>query len=178
LSAVSSMDTTGLYVLFKALHKHNIGGGGHLSAVIDANSRRVISELHLVALQSSFDLHQDLAGALHCCANANVEGGAGIHPGGSAGASVRAARLSPFESIVLLQHGRGTTAAARAAGLRSCGVHRRPAVGHYAGVCHYLKPRPASTANSPEVRRLLHNPALLRAAAPHPGQIESALVCV
>ena len=29
----------------------------------------------------------------------------------------------------------------------------------------------------PEVRRLLHNPALLR-AAPHPGQIESALVCV
>ena len=77
LSAVSSMDTTGLYVLFKALHKHNIGGGGHLSAVIDANSRRVISELHLVALQSSFDLHQDLAGALHCCANANAEGRCG-----------------------------------------------------------------------------------------------------
>ena len=35
-SAVSSMDSTGLYVLFD-LHKHNIGGGGHLSAVIDAN---------------------------------------------------------------------------------------------------------------------------------------------
>jgi anti-anti-sigma regulatory factor len=35
-SAVSSMDSTGLYVLFD-LHKQNIGGGGHLSAVIDAN---------------------------------------------------------------------------------------------------------------------------------------------
>jgi hypothetical protein len=87
------------------------------------------------------------------------------------------ARLGPLESIVLFQHGRGTTAAVRAAGLRSCGVHRRAALGHYAGVCHYLEPRPASTANSPGGRRLLHNPALLR-AAPHPGQIESALVCV
>ena len=64
--------------------------------VIDANSRRVISELYLVALQSSFDLHQDLAGALHCCANANAdaEGRCG-NPSWSRGpleASVRALR--------------------------------------------------------------------------------------
>jgi hypothetical protein len=89
-----------LYVLFEALHKHNVGGGGHLSAVIDANSRRVISELHLVALQSSFDLHQDLAGALHCCANANADANADAegrcgNPSWSRGpleASVRALR--------------------------------------------------------------------------------------
>ena len=45
------MDSTGLYVLFEALHKHTISDGGHLAAVIDTNSRRAIPELHLVALE-------------------------------------------------------------------------------------------------------------------------------
>jgi anti-sigma B factor antagonist len=73
LSAVTSMDSTGLYVLFEALHKHTIGGGGHPVVVIDANARRAIPELHLVALESTFDVHHDLAGALHCCANAAAD---------------------------------------------------------------------------------------------------------
>jgi anti-anti-sigma factor len=73
LSAVTSMDSAGLFVLFEALHKHTIGGGGHLAAVIDANSHRAIPELHLVALQAAFDLHHDLAGALHSCANAGAD---------------------------------------------------------------------------------------------------------
>ena len=73
LSAVTSMDSTGLYVLFEALHKHTISDGGHLAAVIDTNSRRAIPELHLVALEATFDLHHDLTGALHACANADAD---------------------------------------------------------------------------------------------------------
>ena len=34
LSAVTSMDATGLYALFEALGKHNIGGGGHLASLL------------------------------------------------------------------------------------------------------------------------------------------------
>lgn len=73
LSAVTSMDSTGLYVLFEALHKHTISDGGHLAAVIDTNSRRAIPELHLVALEATFDLHHDLTGALLACANAGTD---------------------------------------------------------------------------------------------------------
>jgi ABC-type transporter Mla MlaB component len=73
LSAVASMDSTGLYVLFEALHKHTISDGSHLPAVIDADSRRAIPELHLVALEAAFDLCHDLAEALHACANADAD---------------------------------------------------------------------------------------------------------
>ena len=51
LSAVTSMDSAGWYVLFEALNQHSISEGGHVAAVIDADSRRAIPELHLVALQ-------------------------------------------------------------------------------------------------------------------------------
>jgi anti-anti-sigma factor len=71
LSAVTSMDATGLYALFEALGKHNIGGGGHLAVVVDPHSP-AIHELHIVALQAAFDLHRDLAAALQACANADT----------------------------------------------------------------------------------------------------------
>ncbi len=94
LSAVTSMDSAGLYVLFEALHKHNIGGGGHLAAVIDTNSRRAIPELHLVALQAAFDLHHDLAGALQSCVNVGAHSRCGdpSRSGDPLEASVRAWR--------------------------------------------------------------------------------------
>lgn len=55
LSAVTSMDLAGLYALFESLRKHNIGGG-RLATVVDSNSRRVIPERHLVALEAALDL--------------------------------------------------------------------------------------------------------------------------
>ena len=72
LSAVTSMDATGLYALFEALGKHNIGGGGHPAVVVDPHSP-AIHELHIVALQAAFDLRHHLAGALQACANADTE---------------------------------------------------------------------------------------------------------
>ena len=71
LSAVTSMDATGLYALFEALGKHNIGGGGHLAVVVNPHSEG-IHELHIVALEAAFDLHHDLAAALDACANAGA----------------------------------------------------------------------------------------------------------
>ena len=72
LSAVTSMDATGLHALFEALSKHNLGGGGHLAVVVNPHSH-VIHELHIVALQAAFDLHHHLAGALKACANADTD---------------------------------------------------------------------------------------------------------
>ena len=63
LSAVTSMDATGLYTLFEALSEHNLGGAGHLAVVVDPHSE-AIHELHIVALEAAFDLYHDLAGAL------------------------------------------------------------------------------------------------------------------
>lgn len=74
LSAVTSMDATGLYGLFQALRKHNRCGGGHLAVVVDPRSQ-AIHELHTVALEAAFDLHHDLARALHACANAGTATG-------------------------------------------------------------------------------------------------------
>ena len=68
LSAVTSMDATGLYALFEALSKHNLGGSGHLAVVVDPRAQ-AIHELHIVALQAAFDLHDHLVGALQACAN-------------------------------------------------------------------------------------------------------------
>ncbi len=74
LSAVTSMDPTGLYALFEALHKHNIGAAGHLAVVVDSTSQ-AIHELHIVSLEAAFDLHHDVAGALHACASTGTESG-------------------------------------------------------------------------------------------------------
>jgi anti-anti-sigma factor len=58
MSAVTSMDSAGLYTLFVACHKHSIGGGG------------AIPDLYVVSLNTTFDLHSDLVGALEACASA------------------------------------------------------------------------------------------------------------
>lgn len=71
LSPVTSMDAAGLYVLLEARHKHDIGGGGHLAIVIDTNSE-AIPELYIIGLQAAFEVHDDLAGALHVCAIAST----------------------------------------------------------------------------------------------------------
>jgi anti-anti-sigma factor len=71
LSTVTSMDATGLYVLFETLSKHNLGGG-RLAVVVNPQSR-AIHELHIVALQAAFDLHHHLAGALRACANTDTD---------------------------------------------------------------------------------------------------------
>jgi anti-anti-sigma factor len=72
LSAVTSMDATGLYALFEALSKHNLGGSGHLAVVVDPRAQ-AIHELHIVALQAAFDLHHHLVGALQACANIGTD---------------------------------------------------------------------------------------------------------
>jgi diadenosine tetraphosphate (Ap4A) HIT family hydrolase len=64
------MDAIGLYVFFEALNEHNLGGG-HLAVVVDPHSQ-AIHELHIFALQAAFDLHHELARALHACANAGT----------------------------------------------------------------------------------------------------------
>jgi anti-anti-sigma factor len=74
LSAVTSMDATGLYVFFEVLRKYSLRGGGHLAVVVDPNSQ-AIHELHIVALEAAFDLHHDLVRALHACASAGIATG-------------------------------------------------------------------------------------------------------
>jgi anti-anti-sigma factor len=69
MSAVTSMDSAGLYTLFVACHKHSIAGGGHLAAVIPLDSP-AIPDLYVVSLNTTFDLHSDLVGALEACASA------------------------------------------------------------------------------------------------------------
>jgi ABC-type transporter Mla MlaB component len=49
LSAVTAMDSAGLFVLFEARHKHNLGGGGHLAAV--APKSQAIPQLYVVSLK-------------------------------------------------------------------------------------------------------------------------------
>jgi anti-anti-sigma regulatory factor len=73
LSTLTSMDTdsVGLYTLLEARYRHSISGDGHLAVVVDANSQ-AISELHIVMLEVSFDLHHNLVDALHACASADT----------------------------------------------------------------------------------------------------------
>lgn len=73
LSGITFMDSTGLYALFTARHKHKIYGNGHLAVVIDPNSQ-AIPELYAIALEVIFDLHNDLAVALRACASAGTDG--------------------------------------------------------------------------------------------------------
>ena len=72
LSTLTSMDTdsAGLYTLLEARYKHSVNGGGHLAVVVGDNSQ-AISELHMVMLKVSFDLHHNLADALDACASAD-----------------------------------------------------------------------------------------------------------
>lgn len=70
LSAVTAMDSAGLFALLEARHKHNLGGGGHLAAV--APKSQAIPQLYIVSLKASFDLHDSLAEALHACTNAGT----------------------------------------------------------------------------------------------------------
>ena len=72
LSTLTSMDTdsAGLYTLLEARYKHSVSGGGHLAVVVGDNSP-AISELHIVMLEASFDLHHNLADALDACASAD-----------------------------------------------------------------------------------------------------------
>ncbi|MDT7594666.1 MAG: hypothetical protein QOJ06_212 [Pseudonocardiales bacterium] len=73
LSTITSMDTdsAGLHTLLEARYKHSVSGDGHLAVVVDANSQ-AISELHMVMLRVSFDLHHNLADALDACASADA----------------------------------------------------------------------------------------------------------
>ncbi len=72
LSAVTAMDSDGLYILLVARHQHRTGGGGHLAVVINPNSP-AISDLYIVSLKASFDLHHTVAEALHACANTGID---------------------------------------------------------------------------------------------------------
>ncbi len=74
LSTVTSLDSSGLYALLEARHNHRLNGSGHLAVVVDVNSR-AIPELHIVALEATFDLHHKLTEALHACASAGTDGG-------------------------------------------------------------------------------------------------------
>lgn len=71
LSAVTSMTAEGLYTLLVARHRHRISDGGHLAVVIDLYSS-AISELHLVSLKASFDVHRTLNEALRACGYADA----------------------------------------------------------------------------------------------------------
>ncbi|MGH3696897.1 MAG: STAS domain-containing protein [Pseudonocardiaceae bacterium] len=69
LSAVTSMDSEGLYTLLVARHWHRTGHGGHLAVVVDPGSTAIV-ELLAVSLKAAFDLHHTLTGALHACVRA------------------------------------------------------------------------------------------------------------
>jgi anti-anti-sigma factor len=73
LSTITSrdMDSAGLHTLLEARYKHSVSGDGHLAVVVDANSQ-AISELHMVMLKVSFDLHRNLTDALDACASADA----------------------------------------------------------------------------------------------------------
>ncbi len=72
LSTIRSMDidAAGLRTLLEARYTHDINGGGLMAVVVDSNSQ-AISELHIVTLEVTFDLHHNLTDALHACAVAN-----------------------------------------------------------------------------------------------------------
>ncbi len=66
LSAITFMDSAGLYALFMARHKHKIYANGHLAVVIDSNPE-TIPQLYAIALDVIFDLHNNLTSALRTC---------------------------------------------------------------------------------------------------------------
>jgi anti-anti-sigma regulatory factor len=72
LSAVTSLDSGGLYTLLVARHHHGTDGAVHLAVVINPHSS-TIAELYLVSLQASFEVYDSLAAALEACANNPTE---------------------------------------------------------------------------------------------------------
>ena len=72
LSTIISMDVdaVSLYTLLEARYTHDISGNGLMAVVVDSNSQ-AISELHMVTLEVTFDLHHNLTDALDACAVAN-----------------------------------------------------------------------------------------------------------
>jgi anti-anti-sigma regulatory factor len=72
LSTIRSMDVdaAGLHTLLEVRYTHDINGGGLMAVVVDSDSK-AISELHIVTLEVTFDLHHNLTDALHACAVAN-----------------------------------------------------------------------------------------------------------
>jgi anti-anti-sigma factor len=72
LSAVTSLDSDGLYTLLVARHQYSTGDGIHLVVVINLHSPTV-AELYLVSLQASFEVYDSLAAALQACANAPTD---------------------------------------------------------------------------------------------------------
>ncbi len=68
LSAVTFMDSAGLYTIFEALFRHGIDGGD-LAVVLDPDSR-AIPEIYVVSLQAAFNMHHNLAEALRAYASA------------------------------------------------------------------------------------------------------------
>jgi anti-anti-sigma factor len=77
LSAVTFLGTTGLHTLFATSHQHDVDCGGHLAAVVDVNSQ-AFPRFYVAALEMMFDLHDDLAGALHACATAGTDKPVGL----------------------------------------------------------------------------------------------------
>jgi len=75
LSAVTSMDLAGLHSLLEARRKHNIDGGGHLVVVVPSNSQAIADLYVVVGLEASFDVYDDLTGALYACASAGTDSG-------------------------------------------------------------------------------------------------------
>lgn len=69
LSAAALLDSAGLQAVFEALDRHVIDG--HLAVVIDSNFE-TIPPLELTPLDEILDIHDDLTGALHACANAST----------------------------------------------------------------------------------------------------------
>lgn len=72
LSTIISMDVdaAGLYTLLEARYTHDISGDGLMAVVVDSNSQ-AIPALHIATLEAAFDVHHNLADALHACTVAN-----------------------------------------------------------------------------------------------------------
>jgi anti-anti-sigma factor len=68
LSAVTAMNSAGLYTLLEARAKHHLNGGGQIAVITNPNSS-AIPELQTVAIQAAFTVHSSLADALHACAH-------------------------------------------------------------------------------------------------------------
>ena len=67
LSAVTLLDSDGLYTLLVARH-HGTSSGIHFALVINPHCP-TIAELYLVSLQASFEVYDSLPAALEACTN-------------------------------------------------------------------------------------------------------------
>lgn len=66
LSTITSLNSTGLFLLLEASHNYRLDNRGHLAVV--AHPELVgIPEIYAIALKVSLDLHYSLASALQAC---------------------------------------------------------------------------------------------------------------